>query len=218
MELLAVYPDGTPLDATDRQLAAADPVLRGLIGRFGPVSLFETGTDLFGSLILAIVSQQFSTRAARAMFDRVLGQFGGEVPSAQALLAADPDELRVTAGLSHAKTRALRSLAERMESGGLDLDDLRTLPDDEVRARLTAISGIGDWTAGVFLMFTLRRPDILPADDLVIRKAVRDAYRLDSLPAPADVIRLGESWRPYRSRACSYLWRSLQAAPIPATS
>src|SRR5688572_27381256 len=91
----ASYADGTPWDAADRHLAAADPVLRTLIRRMGPVSLFEAESDLFGSLILAIVSQQFSTRAARAMYDRILGQFGGQVPSAAALLAADPDELRV---------------------------------------------------------------------------------------------------------------------------
>jgi DNA-3-methyladenine glycosylase II len=209
------YADGTPLDEADQHLANADPVLRGLIQRLGPLSTVEAGTDLFGSLILAIVSQQFSTRAARAMYDRVLGQFGGQVPSPAALLAADPDELRVTAGLSHAKTRALRALAEHLESGALDLAALPSLSDDEIRARLTAVPGIGDWTAGVFLLFTLHRPDVLPANDLGIRKAVRDQYGLPTLPAAADVTRMGEVWRPHRTRASMYLWRSLETTPIP---
>ena len=211
----ASYADGTPWDAADRHLAAADPVLRTLIRRMGPVSLFEGESDLFGSLILAIVSQQFSTRAARAMYDRIVGRFGGQVPSAAALLAADPDELRVAAGLSHAKTRALRALADHIESGALDLAALPALSDEEVRGRLTAVAGIGDWTAGVFLLFTLRRPDVLLANDLGIRKAVRDQYGLAALPAAAEVTRLGESWRPYRTRACVYFWRSLETAPIP---
>ena len=214
------YSDGAPLDAADRHLAAADPTMRALIRRWGPVALFEpheASGDLLGSLILAVVSQQFSTIAARAMFDRILAHFDGRVPSAAALLGADPDELRVAAGLSHAKTRALRSLAEHIESGALDLAGLPALTDDEVRRQLTAIDGIGDWTAGVFLIFTLRRPDVLPANDLGIRKAVRDQYRLDGLPKATAVILLGEPWRPYRTRACLYLWRSLETAPIPGS-
>jgi DNA-3-methyladenine glycosylase II len=212
------YPDGTPWDEADRHLAGADRTMRGLIRRLGPVAFFEpseAGRDLFGSLILGIVSQQFSTRAARAMFDRILGQFGGRVPSAAAVLAANPDELRLAAGLSHAKTRALRSLAEHIESGELDLAGLPSLTDGEVEQKLTAVDGIGGWTAGVFLMFTLHRPDVLLPNDLGIRKAVRDQYGFDGLPNAAEVIRVGEPWRPYRTRACLYLWRSGETVPIP---
>jgi len=204
--------------AADRHLSDVDPVMRGLVESLGPVGdveLPEAGRDHFGSLILAIVSQQFSTAAARRMFERILGRFGGRVPSAGELLATDLDQLRVTAGLSHAKTRALRSLAEHVASGELDLDGLPTLPDDEVRRQLVAVSGIGDWTAGIFLLFTLHRPDILLAGDLGIRKAVQIRYGLDALPDAAAVTLLGELWRPYRTRACLYLWKSLETAPLP---
>ena len=212
------YRDGTPWDAADRHLAKADPAMRDLVRRWGPVDLFEpseASNDLLGSLILGIVSQQFSTSAARAMYGRVLAHFGGRIPSAEALLAANPDELRLAAGLSHAKTRALRSLAAHIDSGTLDLTALPALSDDEIRGQLTAVDGIGDWTAGVFLMFTLRRPDVLLAGDLGIRKGVRDAYGLGDLPSAAAVTLRGEPWRPYRTRACLYLWRSLETAPIP---
>ncbi|MFI5894024.1 DNA-3-methyladenine glycosylase family protein [Actinoplanes sp. NPDC051513] len=215
---LSGYPDGTPLDETDRHLAAVDPAMRDLIRRWGPVGELaphDAGGDGFGALILAIVSQQFSTAAARRMFDRITGRFGGRVPSAAALLAADLDQLRVAAGLSHAKTRALRSLAEHVETGALELDRLPELPDDEVRRQLTAVSGVGEWTAGVFLVFSLHRPDVLLANDLGIRKAVQAQYGLAGPPDAATVTRLGEPWRPYRTRACLYLWRSLETAPIP---
>ena len=205
-------------DAADQYLAGVDPAMRRLIERFSPVAEVElppAGRDHLGSLILAIVSQQFSTAAARRMFDRILGQFDGRVPTADELLAADLDHLRVTAGLSHAKTRALRSLAEHVASGELDLDGLPTLPDDEVRRQLVAVSGIGDWTAGIFLLFNLRRPDILLAGDLGIRKAVQIQYGLDAMPDATAVTLLGERWRPYRTRACLYLWKSLETAPIP---
>ncbi|WP_433303384.1 DNA-3-methyladenine glycosylase family protein [Actinoplanes sp. CA-030573] len=207
-------------DEADRYLAAADPVLAALIERLGPVApiaMPEAARGELGALILAIVSQQFSTAAARRMFDRVLGRFDGRVPSAPELLAADLDELRITAGLSHAKARALRSLAEHITSGDLDLAALPSLPDDEVRRRLTAVDGVGDWTAGIFLLFTLHRPDVLVAGDLGIRKAVQSQYALTALPDPAEVTRRAEPWRPHRTRACLYLWRSLEAAPIPAS-
>jgi DNA-3-methyladenine glycosylase II len=149
------------------------------------------------------------------MYDRITGRFGGQVPSAGELLAADLDQLRVAAGLSHAKTRALRSLAEHVATGALELDRLPALSDDEVRRQLTAVDGIGQWTAGVFLVFNLHRPDVLPAGDLAIRKAVQLQYGLDGTPDAAVVTRLGEPWRPYRTRACLYLWRSLETVPIP---
>jgi DNA-3-methyladenine glycosylase II len=209
---------GEQPDAADRHLASVDPTMRRLIERLSPVAEVElpaASRDPLGSLILAIVSQQFSTAAARRMFDRILGQFDGRVPSADELLATDLDQLRVAAGLSHAKSRALRSLAEHVASGELDLAGLPTLPDDEVRRQLVAVAGIGDWTAGIFLLFNLHRPDVMVAGDLAIRKAVQTQYGLDAMPDAAAVTRLGEPWRPYRTRACLYLWRSLETAPIP---
>jgi DNA-3-methyladenine glycosylase II len=216
-DTLPTYPDGNPLDAADQHLAGVDPTMRGLIQRFGPVNLEidQASTDRFGALILAIVSQQLSTRVAHAIYNRLLHQFGDRVPSAGQLLAAEKDQLRISAGLSHAKNRALRSLAEHIDSGAIDLTRLPGLTDDQVRRQLTAVTGIGDWTADVFLMFNLRRPDILAANDLGIRKAVKAEYSLDGLPDPAAVTRLAEPWRPYRTRACFYLWRSLETIPVP---
>ncbi|WP_433379165.1 DNA-3-methyladenine glycosylase family protein [Actinoplanes sp. CA-142083] len=202
------------LSPADRHLSDADPVMRMLIRKWGPLDSPHANGDRFGALILAIVSQQFSTAAARRMYERITGRFDGRVPTAEELLAVDLDALRVTAGLSHAKTRALRSLAEHVAAGTLELDRLPELPDDEVRRQLTAVAGIGDWTAGVFLVFNLHRPDVLVAGDLAIRKAVQAAYGLAAPPDAAAVTRLGEPWRPYRSRACLYLWRSLETVPV----
>jgi DNA-3-methyladenine glycosylase II len=211
------YSNGQPLDDADRHLATADPTLRRLISQYGPVDLriHDASGDRFGALILAIVSQQLSTRVARSIYDRLLGQFGGRVPTAAQILAADQDTLRTAAGLSHAKSRALRSLAEHVADGRLALNRLPKLTDEEVTAQLTAVTGIGAWTTGVFLMFNLRRPDVLAAGDLGIRKAVQARYGLADLPDVAAVTQLAEAWRPYRTRACFYLWRSLETAPVP---
>lgn len=213
----AVYGNGDLLDEADRHLASADRTMGDLIEQFGPVHLEVPAArgDRLGALILAIVSQQLSTRVARAIYDRLLGYFGGHVPTAAQLLAADQDRLRTAAGLSHAKSRALRSLAEHVSDGRLALTRLPELGDDEVRAQLTAVTGIGAWTADVFLIFNLHRPDILAAGDLGIRKAVQARYRLSTSPDVAAVRRLAEPWRPYRTRACLYLWRSLDTAPVP---
>jgi DNA-3-methyladenine glycosylase II len=214
----AAYANGDPLDEADQHLAARDPTMHGLINRLGPVSLDLPAArgDRFGALILAIVSQQLSTRVARAIYNRLLGQFGGRVPTADQVLAADQEQLRVAAGLSHAKSRALRSLAEHVEDGRLNLTRLPELTDEQVKGQLMAVTGIGAWTADVFLMFNLGRIDVLAAGDLGIRKAVQAEYKLGGLPDPAAVGRLAEPWRPYRTRACVYLWRSLETSPVPA--
>jgi DNA-3-methyladenine glycosylase II len=130
------------------------------------------------------------------------------------VLADDPDALRVAAGLSRAKVVYLRSLAEHVTDGSLALDRLGSLPDDEVIAALVAVKGIGVWSSHMFLMFTLGRPDVLAVGDLGIRKAMMAAYELPALPAPAEMEAIAEPWRPYRTLACRFLWRSLQATPI----
>jgi DNA-3-methyladenine glycosylase II len=210
------YRDGTPWDAADEHLASVDPTMRGLIERFGPVDLRPPAAseDRMSALILGIVSQQLSTRAAQAIFDRMVGYFGGQVPTARMLLDTDPDQLRVAAGLSHAKARFLHSLAEHVESGALDLSGLARMSDDEAKQQLMAVNGIGEWTANVFLMFNLHRTDVLVANDLGVRKAVQAQYGLAQLPSAADVARRGDAWRPFRTRASHYLWRSLGTAPI----
>ena len=197
-------------------LRKSDPVLRELIDEVGPLGDFFAGrpTDHYGMLVRSIVGQQLSTRAAAAIYARLLDRFGGHPPTPEEVLADDPDELRTAAGLSHAKVRYLRSLAEHILDGSLQLDRLSALPDDEVMAALTAVSGIGPWSAQMFLMFHLRRPDVLPSGDLGIRRAVMLRYGLPAMPKPAEVDAIGERWRPYRSLASMYLWRSLRTTPV----
>ena len=197
-------------------LRKSDPVLRELIDEVGPLGDFFAGrpTDHYGMLVRSIAGQQLSTRAAAAIYARLLDRFGGHPPTPEEVLADDPDELRTAAGLSHAKVRYLRSLAEHILDGSLQLDRLSALPDDEVMAALTAVSGIGPWSAQMFLMFHLRRPDVLPSGDLGIRRAVMIRYGLLAMPKPAEVDAIGERWRPYRSLASVYLWRSLRTTPV----
>ena len=213
-------PAGRKRSASDAKAIAAlrkaDPVLRGVIDEVGPLGDFFAGrpTDHYGVLVRSIVGQQLSTRAAGAIHARLLERFGGRAPTPDEVLAEDPGELRTAAGLSHAKVRYLRSLAEHVLDGSLRLDRLGDLPDEEVIAALTAVSGIGPWSAQLFLMFHLRRPDVLASGDLGIRRAVMIRYGLPAMPKPAEVDQIGEPWRPYRSLACMYLWRSLHTTPV----
>lgn len=192
-------------------LAERDPVLRGVIERVGP---FEASyePDLWWSLIDAISSQQLSVKAASSIVGRlaVLGPGGGR-PTPRELLALDEAALRA-AGLSGAKVRYVRDLAERWSDGRLEAGRLPDLPDEAVVEHLTAVKGIGRWTAEMTLIFTLRRPDVLPVDDLGLRVAVQRAYGLAERPGRAELARIGEPWRPYRSVATLYLWRSLANA------
>ena len=141
----------------------------------------------------------------------MLTHFGGRPPSPEEVLAADPEELRAAGGLSRSKTTYLRSLAEHVIDGSLELDRLDELDDDAVMAELVAVKGIGEWSAHMFLMFQLERPDVLAPGDLGIRRAIMIAYGLDELPTPAEVIERAERWRPHRTAACLYLWRSIDA-------
>jgi DNA-3-methyladenine glycosylase II len=197
-------------------LRRADPVLRELIDEVGPLDDFFAGrpTDHYAVLVRSIVGQQLSTRSAAAIYGRLLERFGGHPPTPEQVLADDPDELRTSVGLSHAKVKYLRSLAEHVLDGSLDLDRLADLTDEEVTAALTAVSGIGPWSAQLFLLIHLRRPDILVSGDLGIRRAVMTRYGLPAMPTPAEVDAIGEPWRPYRTLASMYLWRSLRTGPV----
>ena len=203
-------------DQATEHLRAADPVLRDLIDRVGPLDeeARRRGRpdDAYGALLRAIVGQQLSTRAARSIYARLIELFGGHVPAPAELLAVEPDALRA-AGLSRAKVAYLRDLAERTRTGELELDHFAELPDDEVSAQLLAVKGLGRWTVDMFLMFHLRRPDILASGDLGIRRAVELAYGLPARPSIAEVEVVAEPWRPYRTTACLYLWTSLDAIP-----
>lgn len=170
--------------------------------------------DRYGTLVRSIVGQQLSTIAARAIYTRLTDRYGGRPPTPAEVLADDPDELRLAAGLSHAKVKYLRSLAQHVVDGSLELDRLDDLPDEEVRAELVAVNGLGPWSADLFLMFQLQRPDVVPVGDLGIRRAVMLRYLLDAMPSPAELERIAEPWRPHRTLASLFLWRSLRNTPL----
>jgi DNA-3-methyladenine glycosylase II len=199
-------------------LRAADPVMRRMIDEVGSDGLGDPRRgrpdDRYGALVRSIVGQQLSTTAARAIFTRLTDRYGGRTPTPVEVLEDDPDELRAAAGLSRAKVAFLRSLAEHVVDGSLQLDRLDELPDAEVTAELVAVKGLGPWTADLFLMFTLQRPDVLPVGDLGIRRAVMERYGLAAMPTPAEVEQIGEAWRPHRTLASLFLWRSLRNTPL----
>jgi DNA-3-methyladenine glycosylase II len=170
--------------------------------------------DLYGTLVRSIVGQQLSTRAAAAIYARLTDRYGGRTPTPVEVLEDDPEELRAAAGLSRAKVTFLRSLAEHVLDGSLQLDRLEALSDDQVKAELVAVNGLGPWTADLFLMFQLERPDVLPVGDLGIRRAVMQRYGLEAMPTPTEVERIGEPWRPHRTLASLFLWRSLRNTPL----
>jgi DNA-3-methyladenine glycosylase II len=190
--------------------------MRGLIDELGPLDEEKRRrgrpAEPYGALVRSIVGQQLSTKAASTIYERLIAQFGGRTPTPAELLAADPEEVR-SAGLSRPKVAYLRSLAEHVESGELELAKLTELPDEEVSAQLTAVKGLGQWTADMFLIFHLGRPDILPVGDLGVRRAVERAYGLPEMPDAAQLTEIGEPWRPNRSLASLYLWRSLDNEP-----
>jgi len=200
-------------------LRAADPVLATVIDELGGSDGLgdpRAGRpqDHYGALVRSIVGQQLSTRAARAIYARLTDRFGGRPPTPDEVLADDPDALRAAAGLSRAKVRYLRSLAEHMRDGSLDVESLDSMPDDDVVAQLTAVKGIGLWSAQLYLMFHLGRPDVVAVGDLGLRKAVMRRYALPKLPDAAEMERIAEPWRPYRTLASRFLWRSLMATPV----
>ena len=192
-------------------------MLAAIIDAGGPLGDGRDGRpgrdEHYGALVRAIVGQQLSVSAARAIYGRLTDRFGGRTPTPAEILAEDPEELRAAAGLSRAKAGFLRSLAEHVISGALSLERLDDLSDEEVITELIAVKGLGTWTAHMFLMFHLERPDVLATGDLGIRRAIERAYELDGLPDAAAIERIAEPWRPYRSLACRYLWRSLQNEP-----
>jgi DNA-3-methyladenine glycosylase II len=213
---------GKAPDGHQRQAVAflrdADPVLRTVIDRVGADDLGAPRADVpddpYGALVRAIVGQQLSTKAALAIYGRLTARFGGRTPTPEQVLADDPDELRTTVGLSHAKVRYLRSLADHIGDGSLVLERLDQLTDEEVIAELTAVKGLGLWSAHMFLIFNLRREDVLAAGDLGIRRAVMVNYGLLEMPRAPELERIAEPWRPYRTLACRFLWRSLGTAPV----
>ena len=204
-----------------RELAASDPTMAALIERLGEIDLEtrlerrseERPADAYGALLRAIVGQQLSTKAARTIYLRVLDLFGGTTPSPEQLLEASEADLR-GAGLSGRKVEYVRDLAGHVLSGELELDRLEDLGDEEAIEEIVAVRGLGRWTAEMFLLFHLRRPDVLSGGDLGIRKAVQVECGLAAMPTPQRTVEIGERWSPNRSLASLYLWESLAATPV----
>lgn len=193
-----------------RHLANADPVMAGLVRKLGPASLdLNRGGSAFAYLARAILAQQISVAAARSISGRLRGRFGAPLRP-EHILGVSKEELRGL-GLSRQKASYLRDLADKAQDG-LPLGRLSRLSDERVIDTLTAVNGIGRWTAEMYLMFRLGRPDILPVGDLGIRAAMRRAYRMRAMPRPERMRRIAARWRPWRTVACFYLWRSLDAA------
>jgi DNA-3-methyladenine glycosylase II len=208
---------GAKWTADDRELMRADKVLRRLMEERGPIDpeidRRASRPDPWEALARAIVGQQLSTKAARSIWERLVGQFGGRLPTPEQLLRKRRETLR-KAGLSNAKVEFLRDLAGRVKDGRLDLKRLKRLPDEDVIAELIEVKGIGRWTAEMFLIFHLGRSDVVSVGDLGIRRAVQLAYGMKDLPGPEELTKLAEEWRPHRTLACLYLWRSLDATPV----
>jgi DNA-3-methyladenine glycosylase II len=218
-------PDPTPTtsltpegyERARRLLMRRDPVLGAAIKTIGPCGMADRQRkDHLSALVGAIVSQQLSTKAAATIFGRLVALFpDNHIPDAGAIAAQSDAQLRAV-GLSGQKVGYLRDLSARILDGRLNLDELDTLPDEAVIERLTAVKGFGRWTAEMFLMFRLHRPDVLPAGDLGIVNAIQRLYRLRKRPDAKRILKMGDVWRPYRSVASWYLWQTLRNTPLGA--
>lgn len=196
-------------------LAKRDRVLRRAYKDYGPPELRNPRKKEthFAELARAICFQQLAGRAAETIHGRFAALFDDGIPTVAAVLVVPEQSLR-GAGLSGAKAASIRDLAVKVDEGVVELDRMHRLTDSEVVGELTLVRGIGEWTAQMFLMFTLHRPDVLPTGDLGIRNAIQRAYELEEAPKPAEMEAIAEPWRPCRTRACRYLWRSLANEPV----
>lgn len=192
-------------------LKKSDPVLRAIIERVGACRM-EYGEPAFHSLAETIVYQQLNGKAAVTIFKR-FAALAGEPLTPEGILKLTNEQMRAV-GLSKQKSAYLRDLAERTQRGELDFTRLPDLSDEEVIERLTQVKGIGVWTAHMFLMFSLRRPNILPTGDFGVQTAIKKYYKKHKLPKPKDMEKIARSWEPYRSVACWYLWRSLDIKTV----
>jgi len=192
-------------------LKKCDPVMAAIIKRIGPFRM-EYGPPEFHSLAEAIVYQQLNGKAAVSIFKR-FAALAGE-PLTPAGIQQLTDEQMRSAGLSKQKSSYLRDMAERAASGQLDFSKLHELPDDEVIEHLTQVKGVGVWTAQMFLMFTLKRPNVLPTGDFGVQMAIKRHYNKRKPPKPAQMEKIAKPWEPYRSIACWYLWKSMDTKTL----
>jgi len=201
-----------PYAKAERSLAKADPVMAALIAEAGPCTLEPRHDAPFPALLRAIVYQQLSGKAAATIHGRVLALFGGEVPPPDVLLS-EPEEALRAAGLSRAKTAAVRDLAQKVLDGELPMyEEAAALPDDALVERLTKVRGVGPWTVEMYLIFGLGHTDVLPVSDLGVRQGFRLRYGGDALPDATTLRAHAERWRPWRSIASWYLWRAVDLA------
>jgi DNA-3-methyladenine glycosylase II len=194
-----------------RHLGRRDPVLKQLMRSLGPCTLKPNG-DRFAVLVRSIIAQQISSKAARSIGTRLVEALAPEGVTPVKILRTSETVLRAV-GLSAPKLRYLQDLADKVHGGTVPLVQLHSFPDEEVIAHLIQIKGIGRWTAEMFLIFSLGRLDVLPVDDLGLRVGVQRHYDLADMPKRADLIERGEAWRPYRTIATWYFWRSVGGAP-----
>lgn len=194
--------------AAGTDVLAEDPVFGPWVRGIGPIRLPDVSKDPFGYLVRAICYQQLAGRAAATIHGRLLEALGGAAtPDA---MSRTPDEVLQAAGLSRNKLSAVRDLTEKVVSGGVRIDDLDSLEDEQIVESLTRVRGIGEWTAQMFLMFHLRRPDVWPVGDLGVRTGFAKAHRLDEAPRARDLREPGETYRPWRSVTAYYCWRILE--------
>ena len=195
-------------------LRESDPELARIIDRIGDCELSprEGGTH-FDALVRAIIYQQLSGKAAATIHGRVEALFGDRAPTPEEILATDDERLRA-AGLSRQKISYIKDLAAKVASGELATESLDRMPDHEAIESLVRVKGIGRWSAQMFLMFRLGRPNVLPDLDLGVQRGIQHAYRLKSLPTPKDVLRIGERWAPHASVASWYMWRLLELPDV----
>jgi DNA-3-methyladenine glycosylase II len=204
-------PPASPHRSAVRHLTASHPALARVVKLVGPCTL-RPNADLFAVLVNTVISQQISTKAAKSISSRFMGVVGKRGLTPAAVLALTDEELRA-AGLSRPKQRAIRGVAGRAADGTLDLAALPTMDDAAVRAALLPIPGIGPWSVDMILIFGLGRLDVLPVGDLGLRMGVKEQFGLPELPGPQELEALAEAWRPYRTVATWYFWRSRGFVP-----
>ncbi len=190
-----------------------DPVLAPIIEKVGLCTI-QPHSDYYGELVDSIIGQQLSVKAARSIQNRFSALFDGKYPSPDQILVTDVEVLR-SVGLSRSKANYIKSLADHIVSGQLELEKFSNMSNVDIIKELTAVKGIGEWTAHMFLMFAMARPNILPVGDLGIRSSIKQLYKFEQLPTPADIYQLAEKyhWHPYESIASWYLWQALDNTP-----
>ncbi len=203
------------VEAAVAHLRSVDPALAAVIDRVGPYTAQIRRVDPYASLLRTILFQQLAGAAANAIQKRFLALYGddSQPPTPEQLLATNDEDLRA-AGVSRQKIGYMRDLALHVHEGRLDLEDMTQVDDDEVLRRITAVKGLGDWSAHMYLMFHLGRPDVLPIGDLGVRNGMRLTYGLEATPTPKQAIEIGARWAPYRSVGSWYMWRAAEP-PAP---